>query len=213
MMILAIDSANFHLSIALLQGKEILAYAENKTSVGDAVLLPMIEALFQKASLPLRAMTHVAVTLGPGSFTGTRIGIAAARGLALALEIPILAVNSFEWVAHCYKKLCPHHLDSSLVVALESKREESFVALFSKELKLLREETYLRPDQLHEYIGAYAPVVVGDAASYIDSSMTSWMPNAQDLAFHVQEKLAYKRSFETCVPFYLRPPEINRAKK
>jgi len=212
MIILAIDSANFSTSVALQEGKKILAYAENRTThAGDTILLPMIESLFKGISLSIQDITHIAVTLGPGSFTGTRVGIASARGLSLALEVPILAVNSFEWVAHSYNR--KNSIDASLLVALESKREESFVSLFSPELKVLREATYLRPDQLSEYIGTHRPVMTGNAAPYFCTGQDSWMPDAQDLALYVQEKLAGGTSFEPCIPFYLRPPEISFAKK
>lgn len=212
MIILAIDSANFSTSVALWQEEGILAHAENRTTHGgDTILLPLIESLFKEAFLSVQTITHVAVTLGPGSFTGTRVGIAAARGLALALEVPILAVNSFEWAAHAYTK--KHSLNTSLLVALESKREESFVTLFSQDLTILRKATYLRPDQLKGYVETHKPLIIGNAASYFCPDRETWMPDAQDLALYAQEKLTDGLSFEACIPFYLRPPEISLATK
>jgi tRNA threonylcarbamoyladenosine biosynthesis protein TsaB len=210
MIILAIDSANFFLSIALLHKEKIIGYSENKAfQGGDSVLLPMIETLLSQCNLSVKNLTHITVTLGPGSFTGTRVGIAVARGLALCLNTPILPINSFEWVAHSYKELNPSKLP--LLVALESKRAESFVTLFSSDLKILRKATYLRPEELKGYIGNHNPIIIGNAAYAFTSEDTSWMPTAKELALYVQRKLADNLSFEECIPFYLRPPEITSA--
>ena len=211
MVFLAVESAHFSLSAALVREEEVLAYGENKAPYGgDSLLLPLIQELFHKAALTFQEIAYIVVSLGPGSFTGTRVGVAAARGFSLALKVPVLGINSFEWVAHSYKK--SFSLGTSLLVALESKREERFVALFSQELEPMSEATYLRPAQMEAYLSGEKPVFTGDAASSFCLSASSWMPDARHLAFYAQEKLKGEIPFEEAKPFYLRPPEISCVK-
>jgi tRNA threonylcarbamoyladenosine biosynthesis protein TsaB len=84
-------------------------------------LLPMIETVLREAELTPAAIDLIAVTTGPGSFTGLRIGLAAARGLALASNIPAIGVTSFDAV------IADGDTELPLIVALESKRAELFL--------------------------------------------------------------------------------------
>lgn len=84
-------------------------------------LLPMIERVLREAALTPAALDLLAVTIGPGSFTGLRIGLAAARGLALACRLPAIGVTSFDAVKVEDPAARP------LFIALESKRAELFL--------------------------------------------------------------------------------------
>ena len=105
MLLLAIDTAGPDCGVALarLRGgdAEILVSASERIGRGHAErLMPMIEAALDAAQVTFAELTRIAVTTGPGSFTGVRIGIAAARGLALALDIPAVGVGSLEALAY-----------------------------------------------------------------------------------------------------------------
>jgi len=84
-------------------------------------LLPMIAAVLREAGLAPAALDLLAVTVGPGSFTGLRIGLAAARGLALARGIPAIGITGFDAVT------VEDAGDLPVIVALESKRAELFL--------------------------------------------------------------------------------------
>src|SRR5581483_5869032 len=84
-------------------------------------LLPMIETVLREAALTPAALDLLAVTIGPGSFTGLRNGLAAARGLALARKLPAIGVPSFDAI------LADEAGDRPLFIVLESKRAELFV--------------------------------------------------------------------------------------
>jgi tRNA threonylcarbamoyladenosine biosynthesis protein TsaB len=97
-MILGIETATPYLSIALASDGAIAAsFTVNRKNSHDELLVPLMETLQDAAGHPV--LSAVAVSAGPGSFTGLRIGMAAAKGMALALDIPIVLVPTFEAMA------------------------------------------------------------------------------------------------------------------
>lgn len=96
-LILAFDTSGPHCAVALCQGDRVLASRFEEMTKGQAErLMPLIEAAMADDGLPLDVLDAIAVGIGPGNFTGIRIGVAAARGLALALDIPAIGVSNFE---------------------------------------------------------------------------------------------------------------------
>jgi len=98
--ILAIDAAGHSCSVALWRQGGIAAEERRTMSHGQAAeLLPMVERVMQAGGLDLRQVAEVAVSVGPGGFTGLRIGLATARGLALAIGCPVVGISSFQATA------------------------------------------------------------------------------------------------------------------
>ncbi len=98
--ILAIDSATGPCSVALWKDARITAYLENlKPSSQSATLMPMIEEALKQSGTQYSDLSHVAATIGPGSFTGIRIGLAAARGIAFAAHTKTLGFTTLEVMA------------------------------------------------------------------------------------------------------------------
>ncbi len=95
--ILALDSSIGISSVAIWHTDKIAAYLENRESTMQAAkLMPLVEEALNAAKLRYADLTHVACTTGPGSFTGIRIGMAAARGIAFAANIPSLGFTTLE---------------------------------------------------------------------------------------------------------------------
>lgn len=95
--ILAFDTAAQACSAALCRGETVLARAREERARGHAeALMPMIGALMAEAGLAFAELDALAVTVGPGTFTGIRIGVAAARGLALAAGKPVVPLTTLE---------------------------------------------------------------------------------------------------------------------
>ena len=120
---LAIDTANDSISVALLKNKDVLSHDFQIMDRGQGeALIPMIQSVLGKASFDIQNLNRVAVSVGPGSFTGVRIGLSAARGIGLALQIPVYGVTSFEVAAY-------QSVDSVLTV-LDTKRGDFYTQLF-----------------------------------------------------------------------------------
>ena len=98
-MLLAVDTAGSSCSIAVAAGNEILCLRHEPMERGQAeALLPMAAAAMREAGFPPASLDCVATAVGPGSFTGIRVGLAAAQGIALALGAPLIGVTGFEAV-------------------------------------------------------------------------------------------------------------------
>ncbi|MCU9847354.1 tRNA (adenosine(37)-N6)-threonylcarbamoyltransferase complex dimerization subunit type 1 TsaB [Defluviimonas sp. WL0024] len=96
-LILAFDTAAAHCAAALVSGDTVLAARAEEMGRGQAErLMPMLEELLAAAGHGWRDLDALGVGIGPGNFTGIRISVAAARGLALALGIPAVGVSGFE---------------------------------------------------------------------------------------------------------------------
>ena len=92
--VLAFDCAISGLSVAVMRDDVCLAQHREEGRGQAATLLPAIALALQQAGVDRRALSLIAVTVGPGSFTGVRVGLAAARGLALALEVPLAGITT-----------------------------------------------------------------------------------------------------------------------
>ena len=122
MKVLAFDCSGASCSAAVVIDDRPVAQRFVSMERGHAeTLLPMIETVLREAALTLAALDLLAVTVGPGSFTGLRIGLAAARGLALARKLPAIGVASFDAVT------VDDPREQPLFIALESKRAELFL--------------------------------------------------------------------------------------
>ena len=135
-------------------GAELLALRHMEMLHGQAeALLPMVDAAMREAGLAASAIDFVAVTTGPGSFTGIRVGLAAARGIALARDLPLVGVSSF--TATAATAVVP--ADAVLLVALESRRADFYVQLFDRAASPLREPAAMLPEALAAAVAISPP--------------------------------------------------------
>jgi len=94
MIVLAFDCAISGLAVAVVRDGKTLAQHREEGRGQAATLLPAIARVLEEAGVDRRTVSMIAVTVGPGSFTGVRVGLAAARGLALALGVPLAGVTT-----------------------------------------------------------------------------------------------------------------------
>ena len=145
-------------------------------------LLPMIDRVMRAVPLKPAELDIVAATVGPGSFTGIRVGLAAARGIALACGAPLVGVTAFAATAFAATAFAATAFAATagavasdrrgerdvLLIALESRRADLFVQLFDPALRPLSEPIALPPEALGDFVAAAAGdgavLIAGDAA-------------------------------------------------
>ncbi len=133
MTILGIETATMTGGVALLDEKRLISeYTLNVRTTHTARLMPALDQILKDSSVDKGEIDGVAISMGPGSFTGLRIGLATAKGLALGLDIPLLGVPTLDALARnmpfARYQICP---------VLDAKKKEVYASLFRYENDLL----------------------------------------------------------------------------
>ncbi len=129
MPILSINTAYGNTDIALVENDTILStYCDKEPGKQAETLFNNINILLEKSNVLYKDIKAITANIGPGSFTGIRIGLAAARGIALAANIPVIGVDGFAAINHSVRK--QHNLHNLLVV-FDAKRQQVFAQFFS----------------------------------------------------------------------------------
>jgi tRNA threonylcarbamoyladenosine biosynthesis protein TsaB len=217
MKILAFDSSGAGCSAAVSVGGALRASRREGRERGQAErLMPMITEVMAEAGLRFADLDLLAATLGPGSFTGLRIGLAALRGLALATGRPMLGVTSLEAVARATS--AEERAGRLLLVALESKRADLYAQAFDADLAQLGEPLALEPRALAERFAGANLLLAGDAAHRLEGALLAAgcgllratspaLPDAAIVAVIAAER-ASEASHHPPSPLYLRPPDV-----
>ena len=167
MNILSLETSAKAVSCAVVSDGTPIASAWQQTGLTHSrTLMPMVEAMLKNSDMALRDMDAVAVAAGPGSFTGLRIGIAAAKGLAWGAEKPCIAVSTLEAMATPLS-----HLEGQLILcAMDARRQQIYNALFLAQegaLTRLAEDRAIALEELAAELAEEArPItIVGDGAA------------------------------------------------
>ncbi|MGY8767174.1 MAG: tRNA (adenosine(37)-N6)-threonylcarbamoyltransferase complex dimerization subunit type 1 TsaB [Pirellulales bacterium] len=133
MKLLAIDTSTRNASLAVFDGPKLLKFAEIAPDLRTAsALTPALSELFSSVNWKPKEVQLIAVTEGPGSFTGLRIGITTAKTLAYVANADVLGINSLRVIAN----RAPESV-SQLSVAMDAQRRQLFVANFARDAKTL----------------------------------------------------------------------------
>lgn len=129
-MILGIETATDVCSTALVHdGKVVIEKSLNEKNVHSEKLLMMIDEVLANASCPVKNLEAIAVSIGPGSFTGLRIGLSTAKGLALSNSISLLAVPTLDGIAESFRLTGKR--ENNFCAMIDAKRNESFYAFYT----------------------------------------------------------------------------------
>ncbi len=217
--VLAMDCTAGACSAAVARDGEILARRYTPMSRGHAeALMPMVEEVLEQAGTSYAALDLLAVTVGPGGFTGVRIGLAAARGIALAGALPALGVNSLEILAHGVPE--SERGGRTVVAVLDSRRADLYAQSFTGDLAPFDHPTAVMPGDLEAMLPEGPIVFVGDGSARAIAAIggerailsTAFSaPNAEVLAILAGARFtAFKARGEewpAAEPLYLRPPD------
>ena len=228
MRVLAIDTSHNEGSVALVDASaspfaaQVLASASARVSNahGEA-LVPLIDAVLRSAGVSLEAIDLLAVGIGPGSFTGTRIGVATAKGLAIGSGKPLRGVDSFEALAADARASS----GSEVAVAIDARKGEVYLAVLAvrdDDVARLTEPIHARPGEAWARMERdVPPFAIGDGAALvpelaararlrvgIDSpraAAIAALAGARQLRAPIDE-------VDVLEPLYVRPPDITLPK-
>ncbi len=158
-LILALDTAFTRCTVAVFDTAgdgRLLACAEPEIGKGHAERLTgVVDHVLAEAAATYGDLSRIVVTTGPGSFTGIRVGVAAARGLALALDIPAVGVSTLEALAHSALDAAGGDGAGAAVLSLlDARRGVVYAALFSGSGAPLAQPSALQPQEISAYVAA-----------------------------------------------------------
>ncbi|MCT8972142.1 tRNA (adenosine(37)-N6)-threonylcarbamoyltransferase complex dimerization subunit type 1 TsaB [Microbaculum marinisediminis] len=214
MNILAVDTALSACSVAILLGDRAVVRCEPMPRGHAEALMPMLADALAEAGIGYGAIDRFAVTVGPGTFTGVRVGVAAVRGLALATGRPAVGVTTLEALAATARR----REAVAMLVAMDARRDEIYAQTFSAEGEPTSRPQIRRLDDLIDGLAdagtAAGMAVVGSAAEMVADAAraagrearvlgTDSAPDPLEIA-----RIASERAPEGPVrPLYLRAPD------
>ena len=177
MLILAFETSAKAASVALWEGKLLGESYQNTGLTHSQTLMVMAEDLLKQCGKAPAAVTHVAVAAGPGSFTGVRIGVAAAKGFAWGREIPLCGVSSLEAMA-----LTLGVWEGTVCCVMDARRNQVYNALFRAEggsITRIREDRAISLEELGEELREISGTIylVGDGSELTHRTLKDTVPN------------------------------------
>ncbi|RDI97646.1 tRNA (adenosine(37)-N6)-threonylcarbamoyltransferase complex dimerization subunit type 1 TsaB [Dyella solisilvae] len=216
MNLLALETSTEACSVALVHGDEVIARSEIAPRRHAELVLPMADTLLAEAGLGRHALDAIAVGRGPGAFTGVRLGVSLAQGMALALGLPVVTISSLAALA-----LEAPEDDAAILAVIDARMGEIYAASYRRDenggLVALDEERVCTPDALelpiatHWHVvgtgwGTYAEVLRGRLTGTLRSADGLRYPQARHVAELAAREVAAGRvaSPEHALPVYLR---------
>lgn len=202
-MLLALDTTGPFCSAALHDGENIHVLSEELGRGHAERLMPLIEELLAAHDIAWKEVSAVATTTGPGSFTGLRVGMAAARGLSLALDCPCYGVSVFEAFAH--------GVSNPLAVTMDAKRDQVWMQVFNipdephsePQAISLDQAVAAIPTTVDTLVGSAAPILVqqNNRFTVLNDNPSPPIENVARVALAMDTPSAAPR------PLYLRAPD------
>ena len=203
MIVLAIDTCLGACSVAVVSdGRTVAAASEPMTRGHQERLAPMAREVMARAGLDFAALDRIAVTVGPGSFTGLRVGLAFAKGLALALGKPCIGVGTLEALAATLAEPGP------LAVVIDSGRGQVYLQTFEAGRALSPPQVLSLEDAGSRVVELSDGVLSGPGAALLSTAAAGFelRPVATPEPAAVA-RLAASAPAAPPTPLYLRPPD------
>lgn len=218
MKILGIDTTTKFLCLGLYVGGKFYEYNLETGRSLSVLLVPTIQRVITAAGLKIADIDYFACGLGPGSFTGMRIGLATIKGLSVVRNKPVVGVSTLDILAE--NVLVNNNL---IVPAIDARRGLIYCSSYKRERGLLKRKSEYLLLNLDEFVKKFAskPIVIGDAAALYGDKILArikgasildkdyWFPKAHNLIKLALAKIKSRQfsSAQTIKPIYLYPQE------
>ena len=158
--LLAIETTTDICSVAIYDGEHVVIEKSiSKPRAHAEKLIPLTQEVLAYVNMPVRALDGVVVSGGPGSYTGLRIGVSTAKGLAYAYNLDLIAIPSLEAMAHLCSAFIP--VDSHVLITRNARKDELYLALYKKagpqDFELLVSPRAVQHEELPEEIYGMVP--------------------------------------------------------
>ncbi|MEI6576475.1 MAG: tRNA (adenosine(37)-N6)-threonylcarbamoyltransferase complex dimerization subunit type 1 TsaB [Bacteroidota bacterium] len=221
-LILCLETATAVCSVALVRNGSVIGHKES--SAGNdhsATLTIFVEQVLSQTGLCLKDLDALAVSMGPGSYTGLRIGVSAAKGYCYALDIPLIAIPTLQAMAYGMKKLWEPKLQDNRPVLfcpmIDARRMEVYTALYDLDNVCIRpvEAEIITKDSFLPFLKDNILILSGSGAEKTESIfeempgmyfLKEFSHSAENFA-DLAEKKYIKKEFEDLAyfePFYLK---------
>lgn len=216
--LLACDTTQSACSVALRKDGDVVTRLVEMTRGHAEALMPMIEQICAETNTPFDTLQRLAVTNGPGTFTGVRVGLSAMRGLALALNIPLCVMGTLEAMAAATKH-SDKAADTPLIIAVDARRDTYYTQAFAADGTPLTAPQALSLAALMQVIpdgrvrvggtGLEAVQAAG-GARFVSAEIATY-PHARDLIYlaEAMSDEAWAAQSPHPEPIYLRPPDAS----
>ena len=219
--LLTLETATEVCSVALYDRETLLGFHEYKgAKMHSRLLVDSIDTLLTKLEIDRKLLSAVAISGGPGSYTGLRVGVSAAKGVCMALDIPLIAISSLQALAAGYQALA-QQLNAQIIPMLDARRMEVWTAIYDADLNEV-EAPHARILDKNPFKLSKPTIFIGDgvhkATAILKSEHSILLPNRLSSAANFGA-LAYQKylekAFEPLIayePFYLKPVQASIAK-
>lgn len=205
-----IDTAMTGCGVAVFDGVRDCTFdAYNDKAQGQAQqIIPMVQDVLVQAEIPFEDLSDVVVCIGPGTFTGIRIGLSAAKTFGLAMDIPVWGITSLQALA---LSALQQGVDDEMLVIVETRRQDFYVQAFDKEGVAADKARSVMADD----IDVHGRILIGDAVKRFDPDNQYQHSDVSRIDVSViARSFVEKRSFFTqdVEPIYLRAPDVSQPK-
>jgi len=224
--ILCLETSAAKCSVAVTYGIDKTLYLESIEDFSHvSQITRMIQQLLDDAGLAFNALDAVAISGGPGSYTGLRVGASTAKGICFGMDIPLIAVDTLTAIAQTIKTQSAESNNTLYVSVIDARRDEVYMAGYDHKMKqiLPPQAHILTSESFKEHLENYDKISIGgDAAKKAGQilsnpkfSFNEISPNASHLIPMAREAHSNAEYVEISAykPYYLKPPNITVSKK
>lgn len=219
MLILALDTSLAACSVALWRNGGIIAHRSEQMPRGHSErLIPMVGEAMREAGIDYSAVTRIASTIGPGSFTGVRIALAAARGFSLSCNVPLVGLTTLEVVAYAASRGATER--PAIFAVLDAGRPDVFFQFFDAALAPLSGIEAAPPDEAARRVPSEPVLLAGNGAARLRAFLGerrdirfapgAGLPDAADVAALAAIRGAAPAGGAKPAPVYVHAPYAKR---
>ncbi len=216
MIVLGLDASSDAAAVGIVaDGVLLCEYTLNNGKNHSVKLLPMVEEMLEKAGITFPEIDAYACGVGPGSFTGVRIGVATAKGFAQSYQKPMIPISSLQILA---ENICEY--DGLRVPCVHARCDEVYCAVYNRAGEAVLEPSVMTAAELTEYLGDKPCMLCGDGIELL-TELGSQAIIAKESAGIIRggsvAELGYRmlmagqqKTYEEVAPVYLRASQAER---